>query len=64
MQIVYAIVEHGKTVAICDTPQRAESWIDGYVSFQCQWEPEGSGLYRALRDSFTVEAHPVITAVP
>lgn len=64
MQIVHVILEHGRTVAICDTNERARSWIDGYVAFQCQWEPEGSGLGQALRDGFTIESHPVITAVP
>jgi hypothetical protein len=64
MEFVWLVFEGDAVVAVCNTHENADSWIGGYVAFNCQWEPEGSGKADYMREQLKVVRHVVQTSIP
>jgi hypothetical protein len=64
MEFVWLVFEGETVVAVCNTQENAEHWIGGYVDFNCQWEPKGSGKGESMRSWLRIEQRNLLTSIP
>lgn len=64
METVWLVLEGVTVVAVCNTKENAEHWISGYIAFNCQWEPDGSGKAEYMREWFLIAQHALLTSIP